>query len=103
MEEVAGTAQLRQPKVQGELHQALRKMCFYCSQSSRSFKLHMCLYGFCSLSLHVRACVCVACNDQCMIRALPVLSILPLYEVAWQGSFHVRDILTNVQNYHILA
>lgn len=59
MEEAAETAQLRQPKFQGELHQTLRKMCFCCSQSSHSFKLDMCISGFCSLSLHVCACVFV--------------------------------------------
>lgn len=63
MEEAEETAQLRQPKVQGELYQTLRKMCFCCSQSSHGFKLHMCISGFFVLFLCMCVLACLCCTQ----------------------------------------
>lgn len=79
MEEAAETAQLRQPKTQGELQQALREMCFCCTQTKLQAA---CVWDLLVILLsffgYACVCVCVACNVQCMIRALPVLFNLPL-------------------------
>ncbi len=88
MEEEEETAQLRQPKVQGELHQTLRKICFCCSQSSHSFKQHMCISGFFVLFL----CMCVLACFCCTQWSVHEQSTSCLVHFAFVQKLHGKDV-----------